>query len=144
MAHPRDGRVRGHLTPGVPSGVANDESPDETHLRSRVARRRISRLVDRLWPRGVSKQEARLDEWARNLAPSNELRRWFAHRPERFEEFRQRYTEELRGHSDEVAALRRRARNGKVTLLFAARDADHNDAVVLASIIRRGFPNKSC
>ena len=100
-------------------------------------------LFDRLWPRGVAKGEARIDEWARDLAPSNELRRWYAHRPQRFEEFRRRYTEELREHADEVAALRRRARRGKVTLLFGARDVERNNAAVLASIIRRGFPGKS-
>jgi uncharacterized protein YeaO (DUF488 family) len=97
-------------------------------------------LIDRVWPRGVSKAQARVDEWSRDLAPSTELRRWFGHRAERFEEFRRRYTEELREHADEVAELRRRARRGKVTLLFGARDAEHSNAAVLAPIIRRGFP----
>ncbi len=97
-------------------------------------------LIDRLWPRGVSKAEARIDEWARELVPSDGLRRWFGHRPERFEEFRRRYTEELRSHTDHIAELRRRARSGTVTIVYAARDAEHSNAAVLAPIIRRGFP----
>jgi uncharacterized protein YeaO (DUF488 family) len=97
-------------------------------------------LVDRLWPRGLSKQKARIDEWARDLAPSDELRRWFAHRPERFEQFKQRYTDELRGSAEHIADLRRRARGGTVTIVFAARDAEHSNAAVLAPIVRRGFP----
>ncbi len=97
-------------------------------------------LIDRLWPRGLSKARARVDEWARELAPSDELRRWFAHRPERFDEFRRRYTEELRERADAIAELRRRARTGAVTLLFAARDAEHSNSAVLAQIVRRRFP----
>jgi uncharacterized protein YeaO (DUF488 family) len=97
-------------------------------------------LIDRVWPRGLSKAKAQVDTWARDLAPSDELRRWFGHRPERFEEFRCRYTQELRTHADEVSELRRRARRGKVTLLFGARDAEHSNAAVLAPIVRRGFP----
>jgi uncharacterized protein YeaO (DUF488 family) len=74
-------------------------------------------LVDRLWPRGVAKDAARLDEWARDLAPSPELRKWFGHDPERFDEFRRRYAEELADREEQVSALRRRARNGTVTLV---------------------------
>ncbi len=95
-------------------------------------------LVDRLWPRGVAKEEARLDEWARELAPSPELRRWFGHEPERFEEFRRRYQAELEVRGDELAALRRRARGGTVTLVYGARDREHNGAVVLAELLRPG------
>jgi uncharacterized protein YeaO (DUF488 family) len=95
-------------------------------------------LVDRLWPRGVRREEARLDEWARELAPSAELRRWFGHDPERFEEFRRRYTEELAGQEEKLRELRRRAREGALTLVYSARDVEHNDAVVLAEILRRG------
>ncbi len=94
-------------------------------------------LVDRLWPRGVSKDEARLDEWARELAPSPELRRWFGHDPGRFEEFRRRYRGELAAREDELAVLRRRARRGTVTLVYGARDTEHNGAVVLAELLRR-------
>jgi uncharacterized protein YeaO (DUF488 family) len=99
-------------------------------------------LIDRLWPRGLSKANARIDEWARDLAPSEELRHWFAHQPERFEQFRDRYIDELRGHADRVSELRRRSRKGSVSLLYAARDAEHSNAAVLAPIVRRGFPRK--
>ena len=95
-------------------------------------------LVDRLWPRGVRREEARLDEWARELAPSAEMRRWFGHDPERFEEFRRRYTDELAGQEEKLRELRRRAREGALTLVYSARDVEHNDAVVLAEILRRG------
>ena len=97
-------------------------------------------LVDRLWPRGVAKEDARLDEWARELAPSPELRKWFAHDPGRFEEFRRRYLEELAAHGEKLDELRRRARGGTVTLVYAARDTEHNDAVVLAEVLRRRAP----
>ena len=97
-------------------------------------------LVDRLWPRGVAKDDARLDEWARELAPSTELRRWFGHDPEKFDEFRRRYREELRAHEEKLQELRRRARKETVTLVYAARDAEHNDAVVLAELLRGAPP----
>jgi uncharacterized protein YeaO (DUF488 family) len=92
-------------------------------------------LIDRFWPRGITRGNAHLDEWAHELAPSSELRRWFAHDPELFEEFRVRYARELAAHDGNVEALRRRAREGTVTLIYAARDAEHNDAVVLANIL---------
>jgi len=95
-------------------------------------------LVDRLWPRGVRREEARLDEWAKELAPSAALRRWFAHDPERFGEFRRRYTAELAAHEEKLGELRRRARNGTLTLVYGARDEEHNDAVVLAELLRAG------
>ena len=95
-------------------------------------------LIDRLWPRGVRREGARLDEWARELAPSAELRRWFGHDPERFGEFRRRYTAELAGQEEKLRELRRRARNGTVTLVYGAHDTEHNDAVVLAEILRSG------
>jgi uncharacterized protein YeaO (DUF488 family) len=95
-------------------------------------------LIDRIWPRGVTHEEAQLDEWARELSPSSELRRWFGHDPARFEEFRRRYTEELAAKEGELRELRRRAREGTLTLVYGARDTEHNDAVVLAEILRRG------
>jgi uncharacterized protein YeaO (DUF488 family) len=98
-------------------------------------------LVDRLWPRGVSKTEAGLDEWAKELAPSAELRRWFGHDPQRFAEFRRRYAIELRRERPRLADLRRRARRGPLTLVYSAHDVEHNDAVVLAEILRRGLPS---
>jgi uncharacterized protein YeaO (DUF488 family) len=94
-------------------------------------------LIDRIWPRGVSRDRARLDEWARELAPSSELRRWFGHEPAKFEEFRRRYAEELAAHEDKLDELRRRAGEGTLTLVYGARDTEHNDAVVLADILRR-------
>jgi uncharacterized protein YeaO (DUF488 family) len=96
-------------------------------------------LVDRLWPRGVARANARLDEWARELAPSTELRRWFGHNPARFAGFRQRYVEELSAKEDKLRELRGRAREQTVTLVYGARDTEHNDAVVLAEILRAGM-----
>ena len=97
-------------------------------------------LIDRLWPRGVSRERAKLDEWERKLPPSTKLRQWFGHEPARFEEFRRRYIEELRSQRPRLTELRRQARNGTLTLVYSARDAEHNDAVVLAEILRRGLP----
>jgi uncharacterized protein YeaO (DUF488 family) len=97
-------------------------------------------LIDRLWPRGVSRAALKLNEWERELAPSTELRRWFGHQPGRFEQFRQRYLDELSSARPRLAELRRRARKGRLTLVYAARDTEHNDAVVLADVLRRGLP----
>ena len=97
-------------------------------------------LIDRLWPRGVSRKRAKLDEWDKQLPPSTELRQWFGHDPSRFEEFRGRYIEELRDQRPRLAALRRRARDGTLTLVYSAHDTEHNDAVVLAEVLRRGLP----
>jgi uncharacterized protein YeaO (DUF488 family) len=97
-------------------------------------------LVDRLWPRGVTKEAAKIDRWMKDLAPSGELRKWFGHDPARWEEFRRRYREELAGHADAVAELRKLARGGTVTLVYAARDVEHNDAVVLKEVLGRRAP----
>lgn len=94
-------------------------------------------LIDRLWPRGFTHDDARLDEWARDLGPSTELRRWFAHEPARFEEFRRRYELELAGKEARLTELRRRARRRPLTLIYSARDTEHNDAVVLADVLQR-------
>ena len=96
-------------------------------------------LVDRLWPRGLRKDAARLDEWAKDVAPSNELRSWYGHDPAKFGEFCRRYTEELsrgatRAALEHVATL---ATSGPVTLLTATRDIDHSQAAVLAELLRR-------
>ena len=88
-------------------------------------------LVDRLWPRGVSKAKAQIDLWMKDIAPSTELRRWFDHRPERWEEFRRRYVDELKSNP-ELRTLHDMAAAEPVTLLYAARDTTHNEAVVLA------------
>jgi len=95
-------------------------------------------LIDRLWPRGVSKERAQLDEWAPGLAPSAELRRWFGHDPARFAEFRRRYLDELNAQQEKLRELRRRAREKTLTLVYGARDTEHNDAVVIAELLRRG------
>jgi uncharacterized protein YeaO (DUF488 family) len=100
-------------------------------------------LIDRLWPRGVSRKRAQLVAWERELSPSTELRRWFGHEPSRFQEFRRRYTEELRQQRPRIAELRRRAREGTITLVYSAHDAEHNDAVVLAEVLRRGLPTRA-
>jgi uncharacterized protein YeaO (DUF488 family) len=95
-------------------------------------------LIDRIWPRGLTREAAQLDEWARELAPSTELRRWFAHDPARFGEFRRRYIAELAGQEGKLREVRQRARQGTVTLVYAARDREHNDAVVLADVLHHG------
>jgi uncharacterized protein YeaO (DUF488 family) len=97
-------------------------------------------LIDRLWPRGVSRERAKLDRWEKELPPSSELRHWFGHDPSRFEEFRRRYIEELSGQRARLTALRRLARDGTLTLVYSAHDTEHNDAVVLAAVLRRGLP----
>jgi uncharacterized protein YeaO (DUF488 family) len=96
-------------------------------------------LIDRLWPRGVSREQARLNAWERELAPSTELRQWFGHQPNRFDEFRLRYVAELGQQRPRLTELRRRARDGTLTLVYAAHDSEHNDAVVLAEALRRGL-----
>lgn len=92
-------------------------------------------LIDRLWPRGVSKEEAALDEWEKDLAPSDALREWFGHDPSRWDEFRQRYAAEVRNHPYQLRQLRAMARKGPLTLIHSAHDEEHNDAVVLRSMI---------
>jgi uncharacterized protein YeaO (DUF488 family) len=99
-------------------------------------------LIDRLWPRGLSRQRAKLDDWDKQLAPSTSLRQWFGHEPSRFDDFRRRYIEELRDQRPRLAALRRRAREGTLTLVYSAHDVEHNDAVVLAEVLRRGLPKE--
>jgi uncharacterized protein YeaO (DUF488 family) len=92
-------------------------------------------LVDRLWPRGVKKTEAAIDQWAKELAPSADLRKWFGHEPGRWEEFCERYAAELSRHPDELKHLRELAHNGPVTLVYAAHDELHNNAIALRRII---------
>jgi uncharacterized protein YeaO (DUF488 family) len=92
-------------------------------------------LVDRLWPRGLKKEDAAINRWEKDLAPSNELRKWFGHDPERWAEFRKRYQAELRQHSERIDELRAEARHATLTLLFAAHDEAHNNAVVLCDVL---------
>ena len=91
-------------------------------------------LIDRLWPRGVKKEALALDQWAKELSPSTELRQWFGHDPALWEEFRQRYAAELRPHADLLESLRALARKGPITLVYGAHDEAHNNAVAM-----RGF-----
>jgi uncharacterized protein YeaO (DUF488 family) len=102
-------------------------------------------LVDRLWPRGVRKADLQIEDWLKDIAPSAELRRWFGHDPERWGEFQRRYRRELRQLPAGLSELRRRVRNGPITLVYAARDEAHNDAVVLRNVLLgEGIPRRSC
>ncbi len=94
-------------------------------------------LVERLWPRGVSKERAALDGWLKHVAPSQELRKWYAHDPERWGEFRQRYLTELRSNREALEPLLEAARRGTVTLVFAASDQDHSSARILQEYLQR-------
>jgi uncharacterized protein YeaO (DUF488 family) len=94
-------------------------------------------LVDRLWPRGLSKEKARIDVWLKEVAPSDALRKWFGHDPEKWVEFQKRYAEELRADPGTLARLKQEAGRGPVTLLYGAHDEAHNQAVVLGKILRR-------
>lgn len=94
-------------------------------------------LVDRLWPRGVRKEQLKFDEWLKDLAPSDGLRHWFGHDPDKWDEFRHRYYAELDAHPDGVHQLLAAARRGNVTLLFGAHDLEHNNAVALREYLRQ-------
>jgi uncharacterized protein YeaO (DUF488 family) len=92
-------------------------------------------LVDRLWPRGLRKTDAAIDRWIKGIAPSTDLRKWFGHDPARWQEFRQRYADEIQGHPEELDELRACARAGRITLVFAAHDETRNNAVVLRDLL---------
>jgi uncharacterized protein YeaO (DUF488 family) len=92
-------------------------------------------LVDRLWPRGLRKVDAAVDQWIKDIAPSTELRKWFGHDPTRWQEFRRRYADEVHGHPEQLDNLRACARLGRITLVFGAHDETHNNAVVLRDIL---------
>lgn len=92
-------------------------------------------LVDRLWPRGITKEKAGIDEWLKDIAPSNELRKWFSHDPLKWREFRDRYIKELKEKPDLLERLRAEAKKGNVTLLYSARDAEHNNARALKEAV---------
>lgn len=94
-------------------------------------------LVDRLWPRGLPKSKAAIDVWLKDVAPSNDLRRWFGHDPKRWNEFRRRYKSELASTPEELKKLRHLAHQGHLTLLYGARDGGHNQAVVLKEVLSR-------
>ena len=92
-------------------------------------------LVDRLWPRGLSKQRAAIDQWMKDISPSTELRKWFGHDSSRWDEFRRRYVKEVHQHPQLLEQLRSLARKGPITLVYSARDEAHNDAVELRHLI---------
>lgn len=96
-------------------------------------------LIDRLWPRGIKKDNCKINLWAKELAPSNELRKWFGHIPDRFEEFSRRYVEELRSNPEVPQIIEEIRKHDSVTLLYAAKDVEHNNAIVLAKVISE-FP----
>ena len=93
-------------------------------------------LVDRLWPRGVSKEKARIDLWLKDIAPSDALRNWFGHKEERWEEFKKKYRKELEGKKELVGRLKTIKEKGTITLLFAAKNIERNNAIVLRDILR--------
>jgi uncharacterized protein YeaO (DUF488 family) len=95
-------------------------------------------LVDRIWPRGISKKAANLDEWNREIAPSTELRKWFDHKEERFDEFTLRYRNELKEREDQLSKLRKIANNQSISLLYAAKSPTMNQAVVLKDVLLKG------
>ncbi len=98
-------------------------------------------LVDRIWPRGLARDALRLDAWLKDLAPSTALRRWFAHDPEKWEEFRERYFRELDGQGPAIEDLARRAGGRRLTLVFAAKDSARNNAVALKDYLERRLPD---
>ena len=94
-------------------------------------------LVDRLWPRGLTKEKAGVDLWLKEIAPSTELRKWFDHDPEKWQRFRGRYETEIRHKDDLIKILRQKAREGTITLIYGARDERHNEALVLKQFLER-------
>jgi uncharacterized protein YeaO (DUF488 family) len=100
-------------------------------------------LVERLWPRGITKAEAHLDLWQREIAPSTDLRKWFAHDPAKWEEFSVRYEKELEGKRDLVRALEQKSREATVTLVYSAHDELHNSALVLKRVLEKNLKTGS-
>ena len=92
-------------------------------------------LVDRLWPRGLTKKRARIDLWLKDIAPSTDLRKWFGHDPKKWKEFSKRYNEELKKNTKQIEMLENQVKKGTVTLLFGAKDAEHNEALLLQGFL---------
>jgi uncharacterized protein YeaO (DUF488 family) len=95
-------------------------------------------LVDRLWPRGLTKEKAKIDLWLKDVAPSTELRKWFAHDAAKWTEFRTRYRKELKSNTEQLSRLKQEAASGTVTLVYGARDEEHNEAVILQRLLKSG------
>lgn len=93
-------------------------------------------LVDRLWPRGVSKEDAKIDEWLKEIAPSTELRKWFDHDPKKFSEFKTRYKKELQDQKEQLKHISDLTKKKKVCLCYGAKDEEHNQAVVIAEVLK--------
>lgn len=94
-------------------------------------------LIDRLWPRGLSKEKAQIDLWVKDIAPTTELRKWFAHDPKKWTEFQKRYTKEIKDNKEVLATLRKELVSGQATLIYSAKDEEHNDAVVLKAFLEK-------
>jgi uncharacterized protein YeaO (DUF488 family) len=94
-------------------------------------------LVDRLWPRGLTKEKASIDLWLKEIAPSTELRKWFGHDPEKWREFQKRYHQELKNNESQVSILKEQVKKGIVTLVYGAKDEEHNEALVLTEWLNR-------
>ncbi|OQY65457.1 hypothetical protein B6D29_03795 [Microgenomates bacterium UTCPR1] len=94
-------------------------------------------LVDRFWPRGLTKEKAKIDLWLKYIAPSNELRKWFGHDPLKWEEFKRRYTKEIKNNQKVFKELESVVKKGKVTILYSAKDEDHNNAVVVKELLEK-------
>jgi uncharacterized protein YeaO (DUF488 family) len=94
-------------------------------------------LVDRLWPRGLTKEKAGIDLWLKEIAPSTDLRKWFGHDPKKWKEFRYRYSDELTKNKEQVSLLKDQMKKGPVTLVYGAKDEEHNEALVLKELFKR-------
>ena len=94
-------------------------------------------LIDRLWPRGLKKEDLKMDEWLKEIAPSDKLRKWFSHDPRKYEEFKKRYAKELKDRSETLARIKAEAKKGAVTILFSAKDTEHNNATVLRELLSK-------
>ncbi len=137
------GRLNGHTQGQLKQRQVNGDAVSKPQVRikrvydppSEEDGQRV--LVDRLWPRGLKREDARLDDWLREIAPSDELRRWFGHDPARWEEFARRYRQELAdgAHQTALERLRERTQYGPLTLLYAAKDAEQNNARVLREVL---------
>jgi uncharacterized protein YeaO (DUF488 family) len=132
---------------GLRGIAAGDQLETEIRMSGKVRTKRVYEeasprdgtrvLVDRIWPRGLRKESASVDLWLKEIAPSTELRKWYGHNPERWAEFKKRYETELADHTDELKQLIALARNGPVTLLFAAHDGERSNAEVLKQYLGR-------
>ena len=98
-------------------------------------------LVDRLWPRGIKKENLKADEWLKEIAPSDKLRKCFSHDPKKYEEFKKEYTEELEDKSEILKRMKGEAKTGRVTILFSAKDTEHNNAMVLKELLSKQTKN---